>query len=161
MKSLILIRHAKSSWEHDVTDRERPLKKRGNKDAVLVSKAFRMRFIEPDVVFSSPANRALSTCHIFLEQLEIDKINLKIAEDLYDFGGESVINFLKHLDERYQKVMIFGHNNAFTSICNIFGDNFIENLPTSGLAIIDFEVNSWQDIQNGTTRALIFPRDLK
>ncbi|MDG5491454.1 histidine phosphatase family protein [Psychroserpens sp. SPM9] len=161
MKTLILTRHAKSSWEYDVSDKERPLKKRGVNDAKLVSSAFKERLLSPETVFSSPANRALSTCKIFMNTLNIPETDIEIIPDLYDFGGEQVIRFLKKLDEDYKNVMIFGHNHAFTSICNIFGDKFIDNLPTSGLVVIDFNVNSWSDIKNGTTRFMIFPRDLK
>ncbi|MCD2258680.1 SixA phosphatase family protein [Psychroserpens luteolus] len=161
MKTIILVRHAKSSWEYDVSDQERPLKKRGINDASLVANAFTERLLVPDIVYSSPANRALSTCKIFMKILKIETDLLKIHADLYDFGGENVINFIKKLDEDYQKVMIFGHNHAFTSICNIFGDKFIDNLPTSGLVVIDFDVNSWSEISHGTTRFMILPRDLK
>jgi phosphohistidine phosphatase len=161
MKTLVLIRHAKSSWEHDVGDKERPLKKRGNTDAKLVSMAFKNMGLELDKIYSSPANRALSNCKIFINNLNIDKDKLVIEEDLYDFGGEHVIKFFKNLNEDYQNVMIFGHNHAFTSICNIFGNTFIDNLPTSGLVVMDFDVNSWSDINKGNTRFTIFPRDLK
>nr|WP_321247655.1 histidine phosphatase family protein [uncultured Psychroserpens sp.] len=161
MKTLVLVRHAKSSWKHNVGDKERPLKKRGIADANLVSIAFKNRELEFNKVYSSPANRALSTCKIFINNLSIDNDKLVIDEDLYDFGGECVIEFLKNLNEGYQNVMIFGHNHAFTSICNIFGSTFIDNLPTSGLAVIDFDVNSWTDINKGNTRFTIFPRDLK
>ena len=68
---------------------------------------------------------------------------------------------MKKVSDDYKNVMIFGHNHAFTSICNIFGDKFIDNLPTSGLVVIDFNVDSWSDIKHGTTRFTIFPRDLK
>lgn len=161
MKTLILVRHAKSSWEFNVDDKDRPLKKRGNNDADLVSIAFKNRGLVIDKVFSSPANRALSTCKIFINNLNISNDKLAIKDDLYDFGGEQVINFLKTLNTHYQNVMIFGHNNAFTSICNIFGNTFIDNLPTSGLVVIDFDVDSWIDINKGNTRFTIFPRDLK
>jgi len=161
MKTLILVRHAKSSWEHHVIDKDRPLKKRGFTDAKLVSMAFKNKGIQLDKVFSSPANRALSTCNLFIENLNIDKSNLHIEDDLYDFVGDQVINFIKNIKEDYQNVMIFGHNHAFTSICNIFGTAFIDNLPTSGLVIIDFETDLWTDIKQGHTRLTIFPRDFK
>ncbi|WP_460218752.1 SixA phosphatase family protein [Psychroserpens sp. MEBiC05023] len=161
MKRIILVRHAKSSWKHNVSDRERPLKKRGFNDAMLVSKAFKNKLLMPDIVFSSPANRALTTCKIFIKNLGFNTGNLKIIEDLYDFGGENVIRFLKDLNENYQNVMIFGHNHAFTSICNIFGDTFIDNLPTSGLVVLEFEINSWTELNKGVTQLMIFPRDLK
>jgi len=161
MKTIILIRHAKSSWEFDVKDEERPLKKRGFKDSHLVSSAFKKKNINPDFIFSSTANRALSTCRIFMKNLEINERLLSVENELYDFGGEQVVRFLKKLDEDYKNVMIFGHNHAFTSICNIFGNIFIDNLPTSGLVVIDFDTNSWATIEKGNTRLTIFPRDLK
>tara|TARA_B100000809_G_C14784700_1_gene404269 strand:- start:47 stop:532 length:486 start_codon:yes stop_codon:yes gene_type:complete len=161
MKTLVLIRHGKSSWDHNVGDKKRPLKKRGNLDANLVSLAFKNSGLELNKVYSSPANRALSTCKIFINNLNIDNDKVAIEEDLYDFGGESVIKFLKNLNKDYQNVMIFGHNHAFTSICNIFGNSFIDNLPTSGLVVIDFDTYSWSDINKGNTRFTIFPRDLK
>ncbi len=161
MRQLVLIRHAKSSWEHDVNDAERPLKTRGFKDAALVSKSFKNTSFTPEIIFSSPANRALSTCKIFMKTLDFDDSILNIEDELYDFSGQSVIDFITKIDNSYEKVMIFGHNHAFTSICNIFGDKFIDNLPTSGLVHINFEVTSWQSIKKGTTKLTIFPRDLK
>lgn len=161
MKTLILVRHAKSSWKHDVLDLNRPLKKRGVTDASLVSKAFSNKKISIDNVFSSPANRAYSTCEIFIKNLNMRTDMVHIVDDLYDFGGHKVIHFVKSLNQYSQNVMIFGHNHAFTSICNIFGHVFIDNLPTSGLVVLDFEVNSWHDIHKGNTRFTIFPKELK
>ena len=126
-----------------------------------MSKRFQQKSITPDFVFSSPANRALTTCRIFTEVLNLKENTFKIEEELYDFGGESVINFIKTIDKKNEVIMIFGHNHAFTSICNIFGNNFIDNLPTSGLVVIDFDIDSWENIKKGVTRFSIFPRDLK
>ncbi|MBO6606282.1 SixA phosphatase family protein [Psychroserpens sp.] len=161
MKIITLVRHGKSSWEFDVSDRERPLKKRGINDANLVSKYFKDKGMLPEFVFSSPANRAFSTCRIFLNNLGISDEKLKIVEDLYDFGGHQVVDFLKNMSEDYDNVMIFGHNHAFTSICNIFGDDYIDNLPTSGLVTIELNVEQWNAINTGHTALTIFPRDLK
>jgi phosphohistidine phosphatase len=161
MKKIILVRHGKSSWEHDVNDKERPLKQRGINDARLVVESFQNHHIKLDKIFSSPAKRASSTCNIFMNYLQIPPEKLNIEEELYDFSGQNVINFIKKLDDSYNTIMIFGHNNAFTSIANIFGDKFIDNLPTSGLVFISFEVNTWRAIVEGKTELTIFPRDLK
>ena len=161
MKKLILIRHAKSSWEYDVEDRKRPLNNRGNIDAALVSKEFNIRKFNIDAVFSSPANRALLTCKIFLKNLNIDNNLLTISEDLYDFGGQSVMNFIKKIENKYDNVMIFGHNNALTYLVNLYGSIYIDNLPTSGLVCIDFNISSWKEIQKGITKTILIPKDLK
>lgn len=161
MKNLIVIRHGKSSWKYDLPDDKRPLKTRGIADANLVSKNFKPRDIHPDLVLSSPAVRAFSTCEIFCENLGIPVENVQIINDLYDFQGDSVVETLKNLRENYDTVMIFGHNHAFTSICNIFGNKFIDNLPTSGLVLLKFDIDSWADLIKGETELTIFPKDLK
>lgn len=161
MKQLIFVRHAKSSWEYDVSDKQRPLKNRGITDAQLVSNAFLKHNIQLDGMYSSPANRAFSTCKIFLQTLQLDQSQVIISEDLYDFGGSSVLNFIKKLDDTLNSVILFGHNHAFTALVNNLGDRYVDNFPTSGLAIISFDIDQWQFVKHGQTKTLIFPRDLK
>ncbi|WP_418639026.1 SixA phosphatase family protein [Winogradskyella sp.] len=161
MKEIILIRHGKSSWEHDVTDRERPLKTRGINDIKLVANHFFNSNSVPKIIFSSPARRALSTCEIFMNTLNIAKEQVVVVEELYDFDGRNVIDFIKNLSNEYNEVMIFGHNHAFTSISNIFGDTFIDNLPTSGLVKLKFDINDWNDLKKGITEFIIIPKELK
>jgi phosphohistidine phosphatase len=161
MKNLILVRHAKSSWDHNVSDEKRPLANRGIADAHLVSQEFNEKSFLPDLIFSSPANRALSTCKIFLKNLGISDNLLTISSKLYDFSGENVIDFIKSIDKRLNSVIIFGHNYAFTSVANRFGSVFIDNLPTCGLVWIQFEIDSWKDVEKGKTKLIIRPKDLK
>ncbi len=161
MKTVVLVRHGKSSWEYDVTDKDRPLKNRGLKDAKLVANQFSKQSDIPKYIFSSPANRALNTCKIFTNSFDFPETTIKVVEGLYDFGGENVINFIKNLPNNYTDVMIFGHNHAFTSISNIFGNIFIDNLPTSGLVKLNFEIDNWMDLKKGTTEFIIIPKELK
>ena len=161
MKSITLVRHGKSSWEFDVSDALRPLKKRGVNDAKLVANQYVNTVKLPEIIYSSPAVRAFSTCKIFLEVFNLSEDSVSVKDDLYDFGGESVINFIKILPNNYNSVMLFGHNHAFTSIANIFGDKFIDNLPTSGLIKINFDISDWKDFKQGTTELIIIPKELK
>lgn len=161
MKKIIFVRHAKSSWKYNVSDDKRPLKKRGLKDAILVSKVLKNSSFYPDLIVSSHANRALTTCEIFIKTLQIDKNILQISEEMYDFGGQRVMSIIKNLDDKYKNVMLFGHNHAFTHLVNLLGNEFIDNLPTSGLVMINFKEDNWENIQKGTTELTIFPRDLK
>ena len=161
MKKLILVRHAKSSWEFNVSDRERPLKKRGVNDAELVSLSFIKSPVNIDFIYTSPAKRAYSTCEIFTKNLDFPVDKIKESEELYDFGGEGVMNFIKTLDNQLNTIMIFGHNYAFTSIVNLYGNRYIDNLPTSGLVLIEFDVKSWEDVKYGQTKLVLLPRDLK
>ncbi|MFC0605835.1 SixA phosphatase family protein [Winogradskyella pulchriflava] len=161
MKTIVLVRHGKSSWEYDVSDAERPLKSRGVKDAKLVAKHFAKENLIPKYFFSSPAKRALDTCKIFVNSFDLSENSIKIDNSLYDFGGESVVNFVKSLPNDINYAMIFGHNHAYTSIANIFGDKFIANLPTSGLVKMNFEINDWKDLKKGKTELIITPKQLK
>jgi len=161
MKTLILVRHGKSSWEYSVSDKDRPLQERGVNDALLVSNVLRAKKIEIDAIFSSPANRALHTCMIFLRQLEFPFEDLCITEDLYDFSGASDLEFIKSLDDTLQTVMIFGHNHALTHLANSLGNTYIDNVPTSGLVHLNFEIDQWNSIAKGTTKQTIFPKELR
>ncbi len=161
MRTIVLMRHGKSSWEYDVTDRERPLNQRGKNDAKLVANHFMKQNVVPTIIFSSPAKRALNTCKIFIKAFNLSETSIRVEENLYDFGGESVVNFIKNLPDSCSDIMIFGHNHAFTSITNIFGSIFIDNLPTSGLVKINFEVESWREIKSGQTELILIPKELK
>ena len=161
MKKLIIVRHAKSSWDYDVSDLDRILSERGINDAHRTSKYIANKIEEPDAVFSSPANRALHTCIVFLRNLGIPFRKLRITDDMYDFGGDSVLALLRSLDNSYESVAIFGHNYALTSLCNIFGDKNIDNLPTAGVVVIHFNVDNWANIERGQTALVIFPKQLR
>jgi phosphohistidine phosphatase len=161
MKTIVFIRHAKSSWKHDLSDLKRPLKSRGITDANLVSESFKSYKFYPDFVFSSPALRALTTCYIFLDKLDISYNILQISPIIYDFLGNETLNFIKSIDENLQNIMIFGHNHAFTAIVNLLGDRYIDNVPTSGLVKIKFEIDSWKEIDKGETELILFPKHLK
>ena len=118
MKQLILIRHGKSSWEYEVSDKDRPLKQRGIRDGHAVAAAFKEKMPTIDAVYSSPANRALHTCMILMRGLNIPFEKLIITDALYDFSGESIMDFVYQLDPKLNCVLIFGHNFAFTNVAN-------------------------------------------
>ncbi|MCB0376520.1 MAG: histidine phosphatase family protein [Sinomicrobium sp.] len=161
MKKLIIVRHAKSSWDYDVSDPDRSLSERGIKDAHRTAAYLSNKIEEPDAVFSSPANRALHTCIIFLKNLHIPFRKLQITDAMYDFGGESVLTLLRSLDNAYNSVAVFGHNHALTSLCNIFGNKAVDNLPTSGVVLICFNVGDWAKIERGQTELIVFPKQLR
>ncbi|AWX45672.1 hypothetical protein HME9304_02699 [Flagellimonas maritima] len=161
MKTLILVRHGKSSWDYEVSDKDRPLKERGINDGHLVSTAFKNNDIKIDFAFSSPANRAFHTSMIFLRNITFDFNKYQVQEALYDFSGGSVQEFVKNLDNTMDTVIIFGHNHAFTSLANTWGDQYIDNVPTTGLVQIKFDVSKWDELTKGTTEQTIFPKYLK
>ena len=121
MKELCIIRHAKSAWEYEVSDKDRPLKERGINDAYLVSGHVKNKIEVPDLVLSSHANRALQTATIFMKNMGIPFNRLHVNEELYDFDGRQLTNVIKECDPSVDRLMIFGHNYALTSFSNTFG----------------------------------------
>ena len=161
MKTLYMVRHAKSSWEFDVIDHKRPLKERGISDGFLISNYVANNFTKPDQIVSSDAVRALSTAKFFKDAFDIPDDKFRITHDLYDFSGHKVMETIKGLDDTWNRVMIVGHNHAFTSIANMLGSKYIDNVPTAGFVAIEFSESKWNDITTGITKNTIFPRDLK
>ncbi len=161
MKTLYMVRHAKSSWKHDVEDHKRPLKRRGRRDGKLVSNTLMNQIEPPQRIVTSDATRALSTANFFKEVFDIEEANFIKDHNLYDFSGQGVMNIIKGLDNSLDRVMIVGHNHAFTSIANMLGSKYIENVPTCGFVMLQFEEDAWDSITTGTTIKTLFPRDLK
>ncbi|MEZ4857758.1 MAG: histidine phosphatase family protein [Flavobacteriaceae bacterium] len=161
MKTLYMVRHAKSSWEHDVIDHKRPLNKRGQRDAVLVSNYVAKECKPPQQIITSDAERAFATATFFKKSFHIIENNFKTNPNLYDFSGHKVMDLIKQLDDRYDIVMIVGHNHAFTSVANMLGNKYLDNVPTCGFVKIEFNDNTWSKISNGNTLQTVFPRDLK
>ncbi|MCF7560637.1 histidine phosphatase family protein [Sabulilitoribacter multivorans] len=161
MKNIIIVRHAKSSWEFNVSDHERPLKSRGVNDANLVSKAFKESNTAIDLVISSDAVRARTTADIFVNTLKISDYMVSLNHDLYDFSGNDLINVIKSVRNSVNNLMLFGHNHAITYFVNSFGDLYIDNVPTCGLVALQFDIENWSDLRKGKTIKTIFPRDLK
>lgn len=161
MKKLTLVRHGKSSWEYQVGDLDRPLKERGIRDAERIA----MRFSElselPEAAFSSPAVRALHTGQIVCRSWGWVPELLEVREEIYDFTGERVLAFVRGLDNLIGHAAVFGHNEALTNLVNALGDRPVDNLPTCGLASLEFAVDKWSEVEKGVTRCLLFPRDLK
>jgi len=160
MRKIVLVRHAKSSWEYNLTDHERPLNSRGINDAHLVSKAICGR-IDPNLILSSDAVRAKTTAKIFISNLNIHPDNLVLNHSLYDFSGHDLLKVIKDCNDSVNELMIFGHNNAITNFVNAYGNMHIDNVPTCGVTVLEFEIESWKDLKKGRTVETLFPRDLK
>ncbi|RKS52920.1 phosphohistidine phosphatase [Gillisia mitskevichiae] len=161
MKRLILVRHGKSAWDQNLPDDKRPLKKRGERDGTLVAKSFSAFFQKPVMVWSSPAVRALSTANIFKNELAIEDENFNIIKSLYTFNSGDLYSQIQNCDPGVNNLMVFGHNPAMTNLVNNLGDSYIDNVPTTGLTVIDFETNTWENLKNGKTILSLFPKNLR
>ncbi len=161
MKTLYLLRHAKSSWKQPYDDHKRPLKGRGKRDAMLVSEHVKNLVTCPERIITSDATRAQTTAEYFKKSFKISDENYIKNQSLYDFGGKKVIEVIKGLDNSLNCVLIVGHNHALTSIANMLGDIGIDNIPTCGFVEIQFNIEKWEFANYGQTKNIVFPRDLK
>ncbi|WNH12381.1 SixA phosphatase family protein [Thalassobellus suaedae] len=161
MKKLILVRHAKSSWKHNVIDHERPLNDRGVNDANLVSKALKSNLPDLDLLLSSDSIRTKTTVEIFIDNLGFTDEKVCFNHDLYDFEGRNLLRVIKDCEDSINNLMIFGHNHAITAFVNTYGNQFIDNVPTCGVVIIEFNIKNWKDLKAGKTLFTLFPKDLK
>lgn len=159
MKTLYIVRHAKSSWAYEnIKDIDRPLKKRGIKDAYFMSKLLQEKIDRPDVFVASSANRALHTAVIFTEAFKFPFSNLKINKSLYSFSDGYLVKTIRALDGGFQSAIIFSHNHGINDFVNQFGDVFIENVPTCGIVGIEFDEDHWKNIKKGKVVLKEFPK---
>ena len=154
---LFLVRHAKSSWK-DLTlaDHDRPLKKRGYKNALLMGKRLKRRPHRPDAIISSTAARALLTAEILAPFLEIDPDMVIGDPSIYGSGGRKMIDIIERLDDRLAGVMMVGHNPGITILANRLSDHPIANVPTCGVVVIRFETDRWAKVGQAPSTLLEF-----
>ncbi|MDT0647720.1 histidine phosphatase family protein [Zunongwangia sp. F260] len=161
MKRLILVRHGKSSWKHDLPDHERPLKKRAYRDGRKVAGTFKEFYSPTATLWSSPATRALETAKMFKEELKVPDKMFTIRQDLYTFDAKELLEIIKSCPDTIDKLIIFGHNPAITNAVNSLGDKNLDNFPTTGLCVIDFENYKWERIKTGRTIITLLPKNLR
>ncbi len=146
-KVLYLVRHAKSSWsDSSLTDRDRPLNKRGRRSAPEMGRRLMVQGHRPELIVSSPANRAISTASFIAQELDYNVSHIVTDENLYFSGMVSMQSVLQRLDDRYQTVMIVGHNPAMTELMNSLGKASVANMPTCAIAVIGFDIASWAEL---------------
>ena len=162
MKTLYIVRHAKSSWLYDgIADIDRPLKKRGIKDAHLLSKYLAKNISKPDVFVTSSANRALHTAIIFCDNFGFPLANLKIKKQLYSFSDGYLVKTIKALDDSFNSAIIFSHDHGINTFVNKYGSKPIAHVPTCGVIGIEFENKHWKSIKKGKTTLIEFPKNHK
>lgn len=161
MKQLLLIRHAKSSWETPLHDHDRPLTVKGIQDAHLVSTHIVPMIPKTFLMWSSTAKRAAETAIIFSQNLSFPTDSIHFKEELYTFDEKRLEEVIKSCFDDCDNLIVFGHNEAITNFVNKFGSVFIDNVSTCGFVSIRFDCESWKHIKLGYTQKIIVPRDLK
>ncbi len=161
MKTVYLIRHAKSSWDDSsLRDIERPLNQRGLRDAPFMAQLLKGKGASPDQIISSPANRAYTTATYFAQALSIESEDIVVRNDIYEAFPQTVLSIITSLSNDLKEVLLFGHNPLFTSLANMFSNQYIPNLPTCGIAKLTFEKEDWSLFNPDTVQlsAYHFPK---
>ncbi len=161
MKNLTIIRHAKSDYQGGLSDKQRTITEGGIENSVLVFSVYKNIIQDNFSIFSSNATRAILTSKVFEKVLNLDKNLIQYENDLYTFDSSDLEKFIKSIDNNLDNVLIFGHNGAITDFVNKFGDIYIDNVPTSGLVSINFEIDNWKNIKKGKTIKTLFPKELR
>lgn len=163
MKTIYIVRHAKSSWDiSGIPDEQRPLMEKGKKRTKKVIDYLHQHNISVDYIISSHAVRALETAKILAHALKYPIDAIKVDSQVYYASGDGIFNQFYDLPERFNSVMIVGHNPALTDFANAFLKTPIENLPTSGVVSISFDAEHWEKIHLSLrkTNFILFPKEL-
>lgn len=157
MKSLYLIRHAKSSWKFpELTDHDRPLNSRGKRDAPEMGRRLKERDIRPDLLVSSTALRAMTTCQVIAEQIGYPKEKIVGDRNIFHSGSGTLLQIVKNTSNDKNRLMIFGHNPGFTDFANRLAQTDIWNIPTCGVFACSFPVDHWKDVSFGGGQFLFY-----
>ena len=157
MKTLTLVRHAKSSW-HDTNlgDRERPLNKRGVRDAPIMGQRAVEAGIRPSLIISSPAVRAWTTAKVFATELGYPVEFLQREDDIYLASLDRLLEVVASQDAGFNNLMLFGHNPGLTDFANYLSPGLTNNLPTAGIVSVEFDRDDWMLFEKPKTELLVY-----
>jgi phosphohistidine phosphatase len=164
MKRLYIIRHAKSSWK-DITlrDIDRPLNKRGKNDAPLIARVLHDKGYQIDYLILSPSQRTKDTVDFFKKEFEIPDTRIQHEEALYHGYSDDFEQIINGLSEDMNNVALFGHNPGITFIANSCIGRGISNVPTTGVVVLDTDIENWGEFsfEKAIMENFLFPKQYK
>jgi phosphohistidine phosphatase len=147
MKTLYLLRHAKSSWSFDeLSDQERPLNDRGRDDAPLMGQALAKRHIHPDIIVSSPAVRAMSTALLVAREMQFPHEKIKVEPGIYGAEVDDLLAIIKDLPDAAGSVLLVGHNPTITGVANVLSPSSLNEMPTAAVVCLRFSCDHWEEV---------------
>jgi len=164
MRSLTLVRHAKSSWDNAaLSDFDRPLNDRGRRDAPLMAQRL-VHLLDGEInvqLVASPAVRTTSTARIFAEALGQPPASIRFDQRIYDADADALLAVVRSLDDQHSNAVLFGHNPGISDFCHQLARCDFDDMPTCAIARIDFDLIHWRDLAPGRGRLLAytFPKE--
>lgn len=157
MKTLILVRHAKSSRDDaGISDFERPLNERGRRDAPMMAQRLQRAGLKPGVLISSPALRAITTAHAFADVHGVAHEKISVQPRLYDASANDILRVLQAADDRAAEAWLFGHNPGISELAHRLAECAFDDMPTCACARIELKVKLWSELTPGCGRLTLF-----
>ncbi len=160
MKHLFLLRHAKSSWNDPaMADFDRPLNDRGLAAAPFMGEVMARKEIQPGVIISSPANRAMQTA-ILVKEASGSNSPLQYDERIYEASPQNLLSVASQIPENFASALLVGHNPGMGGFIHHLTGR-LEPMPTAALAMIELDIDRWLDLTNGCgiLQAVYRPKD--
>ena len=144
-RSLILIRHTKSNWtDFSLPDFDRPIKKDRIDDAKNMAAQLKSLGVEPDLIICSPAKRTRQTAEYFCDKLKYEEKDIQFDKRIYESTAEDVLQVVRETDSKVKTLVVIGHNPSLTNLANMFAENSIEEIPTTGVVWLEFSIKDWE-----------------
>jgi phosphohistidine phosphatase len=150
LKTLFLLRHAKSSWkERGLSDFDRPLNSRGERDAPIMGERLKARHVKIDLIMSSPAKRALKTAQIIAGKIAYHIDSIREERMIYGASAKQMMALISTVDDRFDQLLLVGHNPTFTLLAETLCKREFGNLPTCGIVEMSLNYESWAYCSEG------------
>jgi phosphohistidine phosphatase len=150
MKRILLLRHAKSSWENSaLTDFDRPLNERGKTDATKMATVIGAIFT-PEFIWCSPAKRTIETAYLYCVKLGLNKNIIRFDDGMYEASVDNLINVIRGTSPSISNLMIIAHNPSITELVSKITEASIDNIPTCGAVLIDTQISDWHQLNKKT-----------
>ena len=157
MKTLLLIRHAKSSWDNVVlSDFKRPLNERGKQEAPMIAKRIKDKNIKIDAFVSSAAKRAKKTAKIFMKEYKEKEKNLTLVPSLYEASVNDFYHAVEKLNDKDDTVALFSHNPGITDFINSLECSPVYNMPTCAVYALEIKIKHWKEFKDAEKGFLFF-----
>lgn len=158
MKTLLLIRHAKSrAGDFSVADFDRPLSERGKRDAPEMAQRLLSKKIKPDAFVSSPAKRARTTCKYFCDAYGVSHEDIHYIDKLYLASPETFFEVITGFPSSYNHVAVFSHNNGISEFANLLCDDvMVDEMPTCSVFAVEAPITEWRDFADSPKKFLLF-----
>jgi phosphohistidine phosphatase len=157
LKTIILVRHAKSSWDDfSLKDEDRPLTDRGKKNAPDMAKRLLKKKIPIDAILSSPAKRAKSTAEYFAKEYDIPKKKIILIPELYMASNDAFVKTIRNAPEKADAIALFSHNDGITQFANSLSEARVDNMPTCSVFAVKADINKWDEFQPGKAEFYFF-----